>query len=145
MEQFGIKNPDVNYIDRPSSYAVIIDHQNRILVVLFRSKYFLPGGGIEGGESSEETIHRELSEEVGLKVKINSKIGTAGEYVDIPQEELCVNKIGVFYHCEIVDESKRESEKDHESFWLQIGDFETGAAHESHYWAVKQALSELTE
>ncbi len=39
---------------------------------------FLPGGEIEPGESKEETIKRELVEEVGFAGKIASYLGGGG-------------------------------------------------------------------
>lgn len=51
--------------------AIIRDHQNRILLQR-RSDYGdwgLPGGGMNAGESIEETMIREVYEETGLEVK----------------------------------------------------------------------------
>ncbi|WP_410769506.1 NUDIX domain-containing protein [Fontibacillus sp. BL9] len=50
--------------------AIIRDHQNRILLQR-RSDYGdwgLPGGGMNAGESVEETMIREVFEETGLEV-----------------------------------------------------------------------------
>ncbi|MGG0822339.1 NUDIX domain-containing protein [Paenibacillus turicensis] len=51
--------------------AIIRDQQNRILLQR-RSDYGdwgLPGGGMDAGESIEETMIREVYEEIGLKIK----------------------------------------------------------------------------
>lgn len=51
--------------------AIIRDHQDRILLQR-RSDYGdwgLPGGGMNAGESVEETMIREVYEETGLEVK----------------------------------------------------------------------------
>lgn len=51
--------------------AIIRDQQNRILLQR-RSDYGdwgLPGGGMDAGESIEETMIREVYEETGLKIK----------------------------------------------------------------------------
>lgn len=51
--------------------AIILDQQNRILLQR-RSDYGdwgLPGGGMDAGESIEETMIREVYEETGLKIK----------------------------------------------------------------------------
>ncbi|GIP53253.1 NUDIX domain-containing protein [Paenibacillus vini] len=51
--------------------AIIRDHQNRILLQR-RSDYGdwgLPGGGMNAGESVEETMIREVFEETGLEIK----------------------------------------------------------------------------
>ncbi len=44
---------------------------------IFRDGVFIEtaGGGVEEGESTEEAIHRELKEELGVKVEVLCKIG----------------------------------------------------------------------
>ena len=56
---------------RPAARAIVIDPDDRILLVRFefpgRSLWATPGGGIEPGESAEEAIRRELAEETGFE------------------------------------------------------------------------------
>ena len=57
--------------------AIIRDHQERILLQR-RSDYGnwgLPGGGMEAGESVEETMRREVLEETGLVVNDHELYG----------------------------------------------------------------------
>jgi 8-oxo-dGTP pyrophosphatase MutT (NUDIX family) len=56
---------------RPAARAIVLDPDDRILLVRFlfptgKTFWATPGGGIEAGESSEEAIRRELFEETGL-------------------------------------------------------------------------------
>lgn len=55
---------------RPAARALLVDHDERILLVRFefpnRSVWATPGGGIEAGETIEQALRRELIEEVGL-------------------------------------------------------------------------------
>ena len=57
-------------------------HNNRILVAegydpVKKELFYRPlGGGIEFGEHSEQTIHRELMEEIGAKVRDLNYLGT---------------------------------------------------------------------
>ncbi|MBA2741410.1 MAG: NUDIX domain-containing protein [Actinobacteria bacterium] len=56
---------------RPATRAVILDPEDRILLVRFdfgdRTVWATPGGGIDDGESDEDALRRELSEELGLE------------------------------------------------------------------------------
>ena len=55
---------------RPAARAVVIDQDDRILLVRFefpgQRVWATPGGGIELGERPEDAIRRELEEETGL-------------------------------------------------------------------------------
>lgn len=69
---------DVSQRIRPGVKA-LIEYQGKILMIQEeingRIIYDFPGGGIDFGESFEETLHREVMEEVGLKVEIQKHIG----------------------------------------------------------------------
>lgn len=61
MKIFGIKNKGMNYYVRMGAYAVIFKNQYRNEIGLIRAhgqQYFLPGGGIEQGETAETTFMR---------------------------------------------------------------------------------------
>lgn len=58
---------------RPAARAIVLDSDERILLVRFvfptgKTFWATPGGGIEAGESSDEAIRRELVEEAGLEI-----------------------------------------------------------------------------
>ncbi|MCH7712623.1 MAG: NUDIX domain-containing protein [Chloroflexi bacterium] len=63
---------------RPSSCAVIFDSAGEKVLITRRSdngQWCLPGGGMDPGESAEETCAREVLEETGLVVEIVRLIG----------------------------------------------------------------------
>lgn len=57
---------------RPAARALILDPEDRVLLVRFSFPWVdypvwaLPGGGLEPGEDAEAGVRRELAEEVGL-------------------------------------------------------------------------------
>jgi 8-oxo-dGTP pyrophosphatase MutT (NUDIX family) len=62
---------------RAAVRALVLDPQDRVLLVRFEfpttgTRWALPGGGLEPGESDLDALHRELAEEVGLT---NPEIG----------------------------------------------------------------------
>lgn len=60
---------------RPSVYGVIISN-GKLLLTKTRStgKYWLPGGGIDIGETIEEALKREVHEECGIEIEVQSPL-----------------------------------------------------------------------
>jgi 8-oxo-dGTP diphosphatase len=142
MLQFGEKSPGKIYSPRPGGYAVVFDEDRRLLAVSVRGEYFLPGGGIEAGESPAEAAIREAVEETGMTIRIFREIGRANEYVFSPTRHVYFNKIGTFYLAEIVDSNAGiDAERYPGALWTSINEFENKAFHKSHIWAVRQALT----
>ena len=77
---FGYKKPTEQYVLRPSCYAIILTQPLQRLLLSKRRTLFLPGGGMEGTETKDECLHRELLEELGWIIEIEQYIGNAMRY-----------------------------------------------------------------
>ncbi|HEU4388363.1 MAG TPA: NUDIX domain-containing protein [Blastocatellia bacterium] len=72
---FGTRLAQVTYEPRDAAYIVVGDREGRIASVKSSGgKYFLPGGGALPGETPEQTIQREIAEELALTVRIGRRI-----------------------------------------------------------------------
>jgi 8-oxo-dGTP diphosphatase len=64
-----VSSPDGLRIRR-AARAIVLDPDDRVLLVRFEfpagTRWALPGGGIDPGESAHDTLRRELREEIGL-------------------------------------------------------------------------------
>lgn len=105
----------------------IIFKDNQLLV-FFRRKikdgkeityYAIPGGHVEGNETTEETVIRELKEEMNLNIEL---LGYLGKLIDGEREEY-------YYHAKIVggelqfggEELERNSQDNYyEVRWLNL-------------------------
>jgi len=72
----------------------------------FKGKWALPGGFVEYGEKTEDTVVREVFEETGLKTKI---CGLAGVYSD-PERDPRGHTITVAYVLEITSGTLKASD-----------------------------------
>lgn len=74
------------------SYAIIVEEGRILLCRLSATSndpgmWTLPGGGGEFGESPQETCHREVREETGLSVELDSRCWTESRVWVNPDEE----------------------------------------------------------
>lgn len=67
---------------RSAARAVMLDERGRVGLMWLANKgvYKLPGGGVDGDESIEESLHREVIEEAGYEVEIEGEVGEIKEW-----------------------------------------------------------------
>ncbi|HSI87020.1 MAG: NUDIX domain-containing protein [Candidatus Methylacidiphilales bacterium] len=140
MPIFGNKAAGAQYKIRCGAYAVILDDAMRVAVIYTPGGYFLPGGGIEEGETSEQALHREVMEECGMTLRILQPIGSATDHLYAPPENCYYEKRGSFYLGQFIEAN---ADGDAPPFvWLET---DTRAPdqpfrQEGHAWAATRGI-----
>jgi 8-oxo-dGTP diphosphatase len=145
MNIFGKKEPGIIYKWRPGVYGIIFnDAKNKIaLIRTDDGKYFLPGGGLENGESHEECLVREGREEIGKSLSVGEWIGKAQRYFFSTNDQQHYLGEGDFYFAHISGEADGPTEIDHHLEWNEFDSAVDHLFHEHQRWAVQLALSIL--
>ncbi|WP_096270176.1 NUDIX domain-containing protein [Paucisalibacillus globulus] len=138
---FGQPVKEHVYLLRKGVYAIALNSTNdRVLTVHNgRGIHFLPGGGVEGNESDESCIRRELLEETGYSVTVGSYIGTAKDYFTSSKGEYILSD-GYFYLIELGEKVQNPTEEDHMMEWVHIDDMERLFFYKHQVWAVRKAI-----
>ena len=88
--------------------AALIIHNNKVLTHrnINKDHYCIPGGRIEIGESSEETVKREIQEELGKKIKIEKYITTIENFFEYEGKKY--HEIYFLYKAEFKNEEDKK-------------------------------------
>lgn len=116
-----------------------------LLVRRSEQKDFAPGvwecvtGRVDQGEGFEDALHREVSEELGVKVTVDFILGTTHFYRGdaVPGNEL----LGVVYHCSLgTPDDVRLSAEHSEHCWMTFEEARmllADSTHPSEIWMLK--------
>jgi 8-oxo-dGTP diphosphatase len=126
---------------RPSAYALIANGAGRVAIVRSIDGIYLPGGGIEAGETVEAAIRREAREECGFDVRAGEWSLRAVQFSYSPSSRADFEKLSTFRECVILGGSGAPSEPGHELIWAEPAEAAALLTHESHGWAVKEWIS----
>lgn len=110
---------------RPGIKALIIN-DGKLLMIKERVRgevlYDFPGGGMDFGEKVEETLHREVKEEIGIEIEIGPILGVWTFMIPVaPVQILCIG-----YQCKTsnpdgIDMTHNPAAEDiFEYQWLEI-------------------------
>ena len=136
MREFGSLPGGASPAARPGAYGLIINDAGQVAVVKTPGGIFLPGGGIDRGESPEAALRREAREECGLDVVVGEHLGDALQYVSDPVEGHFAKQC-VFFRCTARGATTAAVELDHETLWLDPRDAAKLLTHESQAWAMQ--------
>ncbi len=117
MKYFGIQDKKIQYADRPSSYGIVQSKLNEIAIVNHKNRYFLPGGGMEKGETREQSLKREFLEELGWQVEVEDFLETTISFVTIPEMQKSFRIEAYFYRITQFFPKLCPKETDHRLCW----------------------------
>ena len=135
---FGTRVAGAAYKHRPSAYAVVRNERGEVAVARTPVAYYLPGGGMDSGESAQQTIEREGREECGFILRATASIGKALEICYSAEEREYFEKDSAFMLAEIAGYGTK-TEADHELLWLAPDAAIKVLTHGSHRWAVERS------
>ena len=102
-KHINIKNDNYTFKFRVS--GVIIKENKILLVNMDDADFFcLPGGHVELGETTEEAMVREMTEELTIKTHIKKYLGTIENFF-INKHNVSIHEIAVYYLMDFEDEN----------------------------------------
>ncbi|WP_251867194.1 NUDIX hydrolase [Enterococcus malodoratus] len=142
---FGVKEAENNYQARYAAYAILMNEEGKIaLVQAPNGAFFLPGGEIEGNETKEEAIEREMLEELGFEVVLSDYLGQADEYFYSRHRATFFYNPGYFYSTKSWKKISAPLEEGNSSSWESPTKAIELLKRGSHKWAVEECLNKKT-
>jgi len=136
--EFGVREPDMVYSERPGAYAVICGADDRLAFVLGKGgRLFLPGGGLRPGEPPQDALLREIIEETGWRARILDRIGRATQFLAVAGEG-CFAIRAIYFRARLIERVTTGWECD--IVWLPATTATASLARQSDAWAISRAL-----
>jgi 8-oxo-dGTP pyrophosphatase MutT (NUDIX family) len=134
LAEFGRREPGRSYRVRRAVYAVILDDEGRVATVGRRFQ-FLPGGGVEAGETLAQALARECREECACAIELGPPLGEALQWFEVDGDGY--EGRHAFFAARFVGPPSGVAE--YELEWLEPDAFRARSFHRSHVWAVERA------
>jgi 8-oxo-dGTP diphosphatase len=136
---FGVCAGRIRSVIRPSAYGLIRNVDGRLALAHNPHGTFLPGGGIETGETPVATIAREALEECGLVARLGTRAVYAVQFAYAEVEQIHFEKRSIFIDGVCERWGLRPTEPEYELLWVDSETAIRVLSPESHRWAVGQA------
>jgi ADP-ribose pyrophosphatase YjhB (NUDIX family) len=137
---FGTCPPGVVCRDRPAAYAIIHHPDGCVAAVCAkirgREEFWLPGGGMYAGETPEQTVVREVREELGREVRLHWQLGQAVQFFFAGDEDCWYKMTASFIVAEFHGEAEGRGE--HHLHWVDPALRGADFFHACHVWAALQ-------
>ncbi|WP_327395422.1 NUDIX domain-containing protein [Streptomyces phaeochromogenes] len=130
----------------PSVTAVILDDVGRLLLIhkTDNDLWALPGGGHDIGEHIGGTVVREVSEETGIDVEVDSIVGlyTDPEHVLAYDDGEVRQQFSICFRAHPIGGSLRTSSESKEVRWVDPSDLDRLDIHPSMLLRIRHGLDE---
>lgn len=143
-----IDDPDAPAINSvvPSVVAIVRDDEGRVLMIhkTDNNRWALPGGGHDPGESIADTVVREVKEETGYDVEVETITGTytnPGHVMAYDDGEVR-QQFSIAFRAKLIGGEKRTSEESSEVEWLTPDEISGLNLHPSMRLRLVHALEE---
>ena len=115
---FGERDRHTDYWDRSGAYLLAVQN-GKMAVVQTKRGYFLPGGGLEDGESDADCIRREVLEETGRAAEVGVFLCSAEHYT-VHDTKGPFHPIQSYYVGTISKQLAPPQESDIQFLWLPL-------------------------
>ena len=135
---------------RPGASALIFDEARERILMTQRednSRWCLPGGGMDPGESAAETCVREVLEETGLEVRVTKLVGiytTPDLLIEFPDGNK-IQPVAFSFEAEITGGELGLSNETIAFGWYTVAEIEAMDTMEHHITRILDALKNVPE
>ena len=135
---------------RPGASALIFDEARERILMTQRednSRWCLPGGGMDPGESAAETCVREVLEETGLEVRVTKLVGiytTPDLLIEFPDGNK-IQPVAFSFEAEITGGELGLSDETIAFGWYTVAEIEAMDTMEHHVTRIHDAVKNLPE
>jgi 8-oxo-dGTP diphosphatase len=138
IRRFGVMDSQWNYRLRPGAYALVTAPARKMFIVKHKGCFYLPGGGIDPGETPEIALQREFLEETGHTIK-NAKMFRQMQHVSRRyRRQRLYLKHEYIFTAELDQHISKPQELGHTLHWVSPYDACTLLEEAAQHWAVAQ-------